>query len=158
MGGDNHDLGLEIDGQIAVGDDDGRGGAGQAIRCPLIHQRALILQFGVLGALEGAHTVEMDHVARAVDPLIGAWDRGQRLGGRKAHARDLCVVELVGDGAQDRGAAVPVVSAALRLGDPPANKARQVARDDDEVAIGRPLRRGEFHGDYTGHVIGVKSV
>ena len=149
VGGDDDHLGLEIDGKVGFGHDDGGHGGEEAVGAALIHDRVFVLELGILAALEGAHAIEMDHIAGAVDPLIGARQRGQRLSRVEEHAGNLSIIKLIGHGLEDRRGAVPIVQRDLEIGGDAAGRGEtgEVFRDDDQMSVGTAVAQGgEFHG------------
>ncbi|MNT79489.1 hypothetical protein D3C72_2188240 [compost metagenome] len=102
------------------------------------------MQLLVLAALEGANAFEVAEITRAVDPLIGTWQRRQGLGGFERLAGYSPCIELGGKRGKGRRVGIPVVQGGLQGGRDAGggDEAGAVGREDDELAIGTAVAEG----------------
>ena len=146
---DDGDLGLEVDAHGLAGHDHVVARAEEVVAAALVHQRVGVEALGHLGIARLAHQLHVVDVGRAVGPLVGARQRGHAHRGieGKGVAR-AAGVEIRVQVLQLRAHEAPVVQHLLQpVGDAGGVMGeREVARDDDELAVARAvLQGGEFH-------------
>ena len=145
--GNDGDLGLAIDAVVFGADDDRIARAEVRIGGALIHQRIGPERGWKLRAARLAHKLDVIHVGRAVEPLIGARQRRGAIMLVEAEGRHGAMLEAFREILERRSEDGPVVEHGLQVGRdmPCIGRPREIARDDHEASIPPSLERCQFH-------------